>query len=372
MANIRVDVNYLINDGSEIVFRSPADCSTITGLIVYYPGEDGDITSKEFALADAHGENVGDIDHLFSEGVVVKVILDVTAEMAYVQNADTNAYIERTFVKTVNDVAPDENGNVLITAAGGEPGKSAYKYAQDGGYTGTEEEFSIKLATEYRPATWTPTAAEVGAAAATHNHDASEINSGTLGVASGGTGKATHTSNAVLTGNSTSAVKNVATASGAFYATKANGAAKFGTLPIAQGGTGATTEADARAALGTNMTLLWENASPASSYAGFTPLSLDLSAYTAILVWYRAYKTDNQYFPCIVPVGVGSGTSNDDIDQVTNCVALANSADKWARRYCFASTTAVTFGAGGHRTSLSNNFTVDSTYMIPVRIYGIR
>ncbi len=63
----------------------------------------------------------------------------------------------------------------------------------------------------------------------------------TIGVSYGGTGKTTNTENAVLTGNGTSAIKNVATASGAFYATAANGAAKFGTLPIAQGGTGATT-----------------------------------------------------------------------------------------------------------------------------------
>lgn len=87
-----------------------------------------------------------------------------------------------------------------------------------------------------------------------HNHSASDVNSGTFGVARGGTGKATHTSNAILTGNGTSAVKNVATASGALYATAANGAAKFGTLPIAQGGTGATTAADALKKLGLTAT----------------------------------------------------------------------------------------------------------------------
>ena len=69
-------------------------------------------------------------------------------------------------------------------------------------------------------------------------------------VALGGTGKSSHTSNAVLTGNGTNAVNNVATANGAFYATSANGAAKFGTLPIAQGGTGGTSAAAARTNLG--------------------------------------------------------------------------------------------------------------------------
>lgn len=93
MANIRVDVDYTIKDGTELVFRSPCDCTEITGLIVYYATEDGP-ASMEFALADAHGENVGDIPHLFVDNVVVKVILDVASGMAFVQNADTNAYLE--------------------------------------------------------------------------------------------------------------------------------------------------------------------------------------------------------------------------------------------------------------------------------------
>jgi hypothetical protein len=52
-----------------------------------------------FAFADAHGNNVGNINHLFTKDVVVKVILDVTNGFAYIQNADTNKYIEDTFLK---------------------------------------------------------------------------------------------------------------------------------------------------------------------------------------------------------------------------------------------------------------------------------
>lgn len=99
MANIRVDLNYEIKDGSEILFRSPVDCSKITGLAVYCTAANGTISAYEFALTDAHGQDVGNIDHLFAEDVIVKVILDVTAGKAYVQNADTNDYIENTFVK---------------------------------------------------------------------------------------------------------------------------------------------------------------------------------------------------------------------------------------------------------------------------------
>lgn len=118
--NIRVNYNRAIYDGAELVFRSPVDCSQVTGLIVYYPVDNTEV-SKEFAFADAHGNNVGDIDHLFAENVVVKVILDVTSSMAFVQNADTNAYIERTFVKTINGMTPDENGNVVVSGSGDGP-----------------------------------------------------------------------------------------------------------------------------------------------------------------------------------------------------------------------------------------------------------
>ena len=104
-------------------------------------------------------------------------------------------------------------------------------------------EEGIEAAADHADSTSNPhgvTAAQVGASESGHKHAAGDVTSGTFGVARGGTGKATHTSNAVLTGNGTSAVNNVATASGALYATAANGAAKFGTLPVAQGGTGMT------------------------------------------------------------------------------------------------------------------------------------
>lgn len=83
-----------------------------------------------------------------------------------------------------------------------------------------------------------------------HKHAAGDITSGTLSVARGGTGAGTFTANAVLCGNTTSAIKAVATANGAAYATAANGALTFGTLPIAQGGTGKTTALAAITALG--------------------------------------------------------------------------------------------------------------------------
>lgn len=100
----------------------------------------------------------------------------------------------------------------------------------------------------------------------------------------GGTGKASHTANAVLTGNGEDAVKNVATANGAFYATAANDAPKFGTLPIAQGGTGKTTAADALAALGgASIKKVWENASIGSAFGDQTLQISTTADYILIL-----------------------------------------------------------------------------------------
>ena len=95
MANIRLDLGRAVTNGETLTFRSPVDCSEITGLKVCYPN--GNTTTSEvFEFADAHGNNVGSID-LFASDVLVKVILDTELNRAYVQNADTNAYLEGRF-----------------------------------------------------------------------------------------------------------------------------------------------------------------------------------------------------------------------------------------------------------------------------------
>jgi len=92
----------------------------------------------------------------------------------------------------------------------------------------------------------------LGAAAVSHNHAASQITSGSLSAACGGTGHdfSGIPANALIRNSSdNSQLWYTATANGAFYATAANGAAKFGTLPLAQGGTGATSASAARTKL---------------------------------------------------------------------------------------------------------------------------
>lgn len=94
MPNIRIDSTIPISNGQALTFKSPADCSQVTGLIVYYPVGDT-TTSKVFKFVDAHGVDVGSgTISLFAENVLVKVVLDIDQGKAYVQNADTNAYLE--------------------------------------------------------------------------------------------------------------------------------------------------------------------------------------------------------------------------------------------------------------------------------------
>ena len=170
MANIRVDVGYAIHDGSELKFRSPVDCSAITGLIVHYPGEDGILTSQAFVFADAHGNNVGVIDHLFAENVVVKVILDVTTSMAFVQNADTNAYLEGRFSYLKNQIDQMEQQGVTDESVA----NAVKNYMQANPISESdptvpqwakEKEKPAYTASEVgaRPSDWMPTAIDVGA-----------------------------------------------------------------------------------------------------------------------------------------------------------------------------------------------------------------
>ena len=112
MANIRIDLDSTLINGQTLTFKSPADCSAVTGLKVYYPQQgnlypQGSTTaSKTFQFADAHGNNVGSKD-LFAKNVLVKVIVDIEFNKAYVQNADTNAYLEAKF----EEKAPKSHGN---------------------------------------------------------------------------------------------------------------------------------------------------------------------------------------------------------------------------------------------------------------------
>lgn len=97
MANIRIDLNRPIIDGESVTFKAPCDCTQADGLIIYYPTitESGETsTSQVFEFKDSHGNTLTGVGNLFLKDSYVKVILDTMNNYAYLQNADTNKYLE--------------------------------------------------------------------------------------------------------------------------------------------------------------------------------------------------------------------------------------------------------------------------------------
>ena len=249
-----------------------------------------------------------------------------------------------------------------------------------------------------------------------HKHSATDINSGTLSsdrlptvpVTKGGTGKTSHTSNAVLTGRGSSEVNNVATANGAFYATSSGGAAKFGTLPVGQGGTGATKPEDARANLklgsvatrdtvpismgGTGATSaedarialglrdfasktyvneqsgnkavikrVWSNPSSTAEFASGS-VSLSSSDCDMVMVVFRSSRTDATTHTAFARNGArGVVTRIGNIDNADNNLLFAK------REFEFTGSQ-VNFGTCTFR---QNTVNVTNDYLIPIEIYGI-
>ena len=105
LIQVIADTNHLIEDGSELKFRSPVNCTEVTRLRVQYTevADDGKskANTKTFAFADANGNDIGEVDNLFAQNAIVKVILDFETDLdstgcgaAFVQNANTNEYLE--------------------------------------------------------------------------------------------------------------------------------------------------------------------------------------------------------------------------------------------------------------------------------------
>jgi len=92
LAKIKVISKCELFDGMSITFKAPCDCTAVDGLNVYY-----NEYSQSFSFRDSHGNNLAGLDDLFAEGAYIKAILDTGRGYAFLQNADTNSYIENNF-----------------------------------------------------------------------------------------------------------------------------------------------------------------------------------------------------------------------------------------------------------------------------------
>jgi hypothetical protein len=191
--------NHFIEDGSEIKFRAPVSCSEVTRLHVQYEGEHGTET-KVFAFADANGNDIGKVNNLFAAGAIVKVVLDLEPTIegiaedvdgaAFVQNADTNKYLEdrlarlaasigggtggggqAAFVATYNETSLDDIYNAYLE------GKDIILKDIDGGYLAVPVSITQTAAmftTTLGLAAWSYTVLETGWNKVQHSLESSD------------------------------------------------------------------------------------------------------------------------------------------------------------------------------------------------------
>lgn len=104
---------------------------------------------------------------------------------------------------------------------------------------------------------------------------------------------------------------------------------------------------------GVTCDLLWTNPNPDSNFSAQT-VTLDLSAYDAVLVVCRMFATTTYYFTNTCMVGLP---------------AILNTLDVSGNRYgrtADVTTTGIVFGQG------YSNGTASASRVIPVSIYGIK
>lgn len=103
MSVIRINLNSRPMDGQSVTFKAPCDCTAVTGIRVYYPnGEEKN--TMDFTMNDAHDNNLSGLGNIFKKGAYVHLILSVEKLVAYVQNADTNGYLEGVIPKKASDL----------------------------------------------------------------------------------------------------------------------------------------------------------------------------------------------------------------------------------------------------------------------------
>ena len=107
--------------------------------------------------------------------------------------------------------------------------------------------------------------------------------------------------------------------------------------------------------------LLWENASPTSSFSAQT-VSLDLSDYTFVIIGFRWSESGDQINWQVCMVGETNKITRVDISSTTPWIA---------RRSAQVSATGVTFTAADQGSTSTSPYTANGE-LIPALIYGIR
>ena len=163
----------------------------IMPIRVYYSGEFGnaviDIENADLGMGVSVKDEAKNIDFEICIGIpgtYAVMYLNDSDYLTYLKvvSVETDLktinpkYLPNTLVKSVNNITPDENGNIELEISGGDTGgvKSVNNIQPD-------ENGNVNIE-------FNPTPESIGAAPVSHNHDVSNITSGVLPVDRGGTG----------------------------------------------------------------------------------------------------------------------------------------------------------------------------------------
>lgn len=193
------------------------------------------------------------------------------------------------------------------------------------------------------------TAAQVGAAAKSHTHNAQDINAGTLSALRGGTGLMSPTSGAIIMGQYSTSLRAFSW-SGALYSSGTNNP-RSGTLPVAYGGTGCTSLTALATALATADSGLGKIVT--GSYTGTggcgpnKKMSLSFSAPPKLLVVMPSGNaTNGQYGGFIAVKGIRSSRAGGIMDDVSGA---------WGQLYYTWEGNAVTWYSDASEYTQQNN-----------------
>lgn len=145
MGVIKVVSDRPLFDGMAITVKAPCHCTSVDSLSVSYLD-----TSMNFSFRDAHGRDLADINNLFLQGAYIRVILDTKNGYAYIQNADTNSYLE----SALAGKAPD---GLIKFHMGSSPGGIDEKLTElvDGMADYTVNFYSVNIGPNARPVVMT-------------------------------------------------------------------------------------------------------------------------------------------------------------------------------------------------------------------------
>ena len=109
-----------------------------------------DWSTGEAIFTSYAGSSKGDFNML----IAISIGISNNVSVRFLEPADKEAFNSLNLTKLDASALPEAINTALAQAKAsgefnGDPGKTAYEYAKDGGYAGTEAEFGAKLAAEY-------------------------------------------------------------------------------------------------------------------------------------------------------------------------------------------------------------------------------